>query len=55
MINSTVLDNIIEAVGHNFFIDELLGRMSKDELISTINEIAQSQGLEVNVDGSFKD
>ena len=51
MINLLTMDKIIEGIGANVFIDELLSRMTAEELITTVNEIAEEQGLDVTIDG----
>jgi len=50
MINLLTLDEIIEAIGVNTFVDELLARMTAEDLIATVNEIAAEHGLEATID-----
>lgn len=45
MINLTKLNNIIEGIGANTFIDDLLARMTTEDLITTVNEIAAGHGI----------
>lgn len=49
MINLLTLDDIIEAIGANTFLDDLLARMTAEELIATVDEIATEHGIEATI------
>lgn len=51
MTNLTVLNNVIKAVGEHTFIDELLGRMTKEVAAAAIEDIAAAHGLDVSIKG----
>lgn len=53
MTNLTILNSIIEAVGANTFIDELLSRMTAEDLVVIVNEIAEAHGLDVTMQGGY--